>query len=254
MNILISNDDGFNSKGIEVLIKNVSKKHNVFVVAPDRERSAVSHKITLTNPIRVNRIADNFYTTDASPADCIKISFLGIIKESIDLVISGINHGPNMGLDVFYSGTVAVAREGVMKGVPGIAFSLDSYDQDGDFEYAAGFINQIIDLLSPAFNINSRFKPLFNVNFPKYGPYKGFKFTRLGFRVYREMLIEHKDPMGNPYYWIGGELPTHNPRENSDFDAVKNGFVSITPLAIDISDYRMLEKIKSVIDTSKLAI
>ncbi|MCX8031758.1 MAG: 5'/3'-nucleotidase SurE, partial [Thermodesulfovibrionales bacterium] len=119
MNILISNDDGFKSRGIQLLMEEVAKKHSIFVVAPDRERSAVSHKITLTSPIRVNKVSENVYTTDASPADCIKIAFLGIIKEKIDLVISGINHGPNMGVDVFYSGTVAVAREGVMKGVPG---------------------------------------------------------------------------------------------------------------------------------------
>jgi len=240
VNIFISNDDGISSRGINLLINEVAKKHNVFVVAPDRERSAVSHKITLTSPIRVTKISNYIYTTDASPADCVKIGFLGIIKEKIDLVISGINSGANMGIDVFYSGTVAVAREGVMKGVPGIAFSLDTYDSDGDFEYAANLVNDIIEHLSPFFNNSSEFKPLFNVNFPKKGPYKGFKFTRLGFRVYREELLEYKDPMGKPYYWIGGQLPTHSPRENSDFDAVKSGYVSITPLAIDITDYELL--------------
>lgn len=242
MTILLSNDDGYNSYGLQELKRTLAKIAKVYVVAPDRERSAVSHKITLTQPIRITQMDEQDFVTDASPADCVKLAFLGIVKEKIDLVISGINYGPNMGIDVFYSGTVAVAREGVMKGVPGIAFSLNSFDRKGDFSYAAEAAAQIIPQIYPEMNPYS----LFSINFPQNAPYKGVKLTRLGFRVYKEALIEHQDPMGKPYYWIGGEIPSHNPRKGSDFEAVYDGFVSVTPLTLDITDYKSLSEVNDV--------
>lgn len=241
MTILLSNDDGFSSPGLQELRKTLSKIAKVYVVAPDRERSAVSHKITLTQPIRITQVDETAFVTDASPADCAKVAFLGIVPEKIDLVVSGINNGPNMGIDVFYSGTVAVAREGVMKGVPGIAFSLNSFGKQNDYKAAAKAAPQIIQQLEPYFESHS----LFNVNFPKDAPYKGVCFTRLGFRVYKEKLIENKDPMGMSYYWIGGEFPSHHPRKGSDFEAVQKGYISVSPLTLDITDYRNLSEYQS---------
>jgi len=242
MVILLSNDDGYSSPGIQLLKKSLSKIAKVYMVAPDRERSAVSHKITLTQPIRIHEVEENTFVTDASPADCIKVGFLGLVKEKIDLVVGGINNGPNMGIDVFYSGTVAVAREGVMKGVPGIAFSLNSYNRQNDFSEAAETAPKIIS------QMESFLKPyrLFNINFPEKAPYKGVRFTRLGFRVYQEKLIQNQDPMGMSYYWIGGELPTHNPRKGSDFEAVSDGYISVTPLNLDISHYKCLTEMNGV--------
>lgn len=239
MIILLSNDDGYSSYGLQELKKALSAFARVYVVAPDRERSAVSHKITLTQPIRITELEKDVFMTDASPADCVKLAFLGIVKEKIDLVVSGINYGPNMGIDVFYSGTVAVAREGVMKGVPGIAFSLNSFDRTGDFSYAANCAAQIVQQVYPEMTPYS----LYNVNFPKDAPYKGVRLTRLGFRVYKEELIELKDPMGKPYYWIGGDMPSHNPRKGSDFEAVYDNYTSVTPLNLDITDYKSLSEL-----------
>lgn len=249
MVILLSNDDGYQSKGIQELKKSLSSIAKVYLVAPDRERSAVSHKITLTQPIRITRLDETSFITDASPADCVKAAFLNIVPEKIDLVVSGINYGPNMGIDVFYSGTVAVAREGVMKGVPGIAFSLNSFHKNLDFVEAAARAPEIVQRFFPLMQPHS----LLNVNFPENGPYRGIKTTRLGFRVYKEKLVEQKDPMGMPYYWIGGELPSHEPRKGSDFEAVYDGYVSVTPLTLDITDYRALSDFSAVQENSGAA-
>lgn len=242
MTILLSNDDGYSSPGLQELKKTLSAIAKVYVVAPDRERSAVSHKITLTQPIRITEVGKNEYVTDASPADCVKVAFLKVVPEPIDLVVSGINNGPNMGIDVFYSGTVAVAREGVMKGVPGIAFSLNSFKKNNDYKKAAEAAAQVVEFLKPHLKAHS----LFNVNFPENPNFKGVKFTRLGFRVYQEQLIENHDPMGMPYFWIGGELPTHHPRKGSDFEANQEGYISITPLKLDISDYKELSELNEL--------
>lgn len=236
MLILLSNDDGYISAGIESLYTSLSKIARVIMVAPDRERSAVSHKITLTSPIRITQIGKDRYITDASPADCVKVAFLKLVEEKIDLVVSGINMGPNMGTDVFYSGTVAVAREGLINGVPGVAFSLNSFSKKIDFEYAGDYARKIIEKCSSYLTGPS----LLNVNFPDEPHYKGVKFTQLGFRVYQEKLVENHDPMGRPYYWIGGDFPTHHPLPGSDFEAVHSGYVSITPLTLDITDYKAL--------------
>ncbi len=242
MKILLSNDDGFMSSGINSLKKELSDLGRIFMVAPDKERSAASHKITISHPIRINKIENDVYITDANPADCIKVAFLQIVKEKIDLVISGINIGPNMGTDVFYSGTVAAAREGAFNGVAGIAFSLDCFDVSYNFTYAASIAKKIIVSLKPYL------KPglLLNVNFPLQIPYKGIKFTFLGERIYNEKLIENKDPMGRPFYWIGGDVPTFNPIEGSDFEAVHEGYVSITPLILDTTNHSELEELKNI--------
>jgi 5'-nucleotidase len=242
MTILLSNDDGYSSPGLQMLRKTLSSIAKVYVVAPDRERSAMSHKITLNHPIRIHQIEEDVFVSDASPADCVKAGFRGIIPEKIDLVVSGINNGPNMGTDVFYSGTVAVAREGVMQGVPGIALSLNSFLKEKNYQAAAEAAPGIIEQMMPHMN-----KPrLFNINFPETSPYRGIKITRLGFRVYKEKLIKNTDPMGNPYYWLGGELPGHNPRKGSDFEAIQEGYISVTPLTLDITNYRLLAKLNEL--------
>lgn len=242
MVILLSNDDGYSSLGIQALRKSLSTIAKVYVVAPDKEQSAVSHKITFNEPIRIKQIDDTTFTTDASPADCVKAAFLHLVPEKIDLVVSGINHGPNMGTDVFYSGTVAAAREGAIKGVPGIAFSLNSFQKNLDFLpaalWASKIVSQFYELLLP--------KHVLNVNFPffenkKDQDFLGVKITKLGKRVYQEKIIQQEDPMGNPYYWLGGDLPIHSPCQGGDFDAVEQGFVSATPLSLDMTDYKTLD-------------
>ncbi len=241
MVVLLSNDDGFESAGLKALEKAFSRIAKVYVVAPDGERSATSHKITLNHPIRITKVSDQHFITDGSPADCVKAAFLKLIPEKIDLVISGINKGPNMGTDVFYSGTVAVAREGVLNGVPSIAFSMNSFELNQNFEKAALYGVEIVETLLPELNENT----LLNINFPKSDSFKGFKYTKLGLRVYREKLVEYKDPMGRPYFWIGGELPTHSPKKGSDFEAVQNQYVSITPLSLNATDEDEMNRLSS---------
>lgn len=241
MVILLSNDDGYSSLGIQALRQSLSTIAKVYVVAPDKEQSAVSHKITFNQPIRIKQIDETTFTTDASPADCVKAAFLHLVPEKIDLVVSGINHGPNMGTDVFYSGTVAAAREGAIKGVPGIAFSLNSFQKNLDFLSAALWASKIVS------QFYKQLQPghILNVNFPffenaKSQDFLGVKITKLGQRVYQEKFIQQYDPMGNPYYWLGGDLPIHNPCPGSDFEAVEQGFISATPLSLDITDYNIL--------------
>ncbi|MBU8932774.1 MAG: 5'/3'-nucleotidase SurE [candidate division Zixibacteria bacterium] len=238
--ILITNDDGYYSDGITALFKALDKVADVFMVAPDREQSASSHSLTLNRPLRVHRLDRQRYTTDGTPTDCVMLALhLLFKKKQPDMIISGINHGANMGDDVTYSGTVAAAIEGSIIGVPSIAVSVVGWEPGLPMNRAAAFVVKLIDLhdrmeLDPAVFLN--------VNLPGDNgrPYRKFEFTRQGIRHYKDVIIKKTDPRGKPYYWIGGHPKWENTR-GSDYEAVKRGVVSITPLRLNFTDSESLE-------------
>ena len=238
MNILLTNDDGINGEGLIVLKEALEKIEgvNLNVIAPDRERSACSHSITVFEPLILKEVDHQTYTLNGSPADCVKIALDGFLKNQIDLVLSGINNGPNMGIDVYYSGTAAGAREAVFHSVPGVAFSIDGYTHEKQFESACHYALKVIDQVRQ----NKLTEGVYlNVNFPNIPKEKvnGFEITCLGKRVYQDQVIERETPFGSKYFWIGGELPAYHFKENSDFMAVENQKVSITPLQLDVTCY-----------------
>ncbi|HYM80795.1 MAG TPA: 5'/3'-nucleotidase SurE [Candidatus Limnocylindria bacterium] len=238
MNILVTNDDGIHAPALGPLRRELEPLGNVTVVTPDRDRSATSHSLTLHRPLRIHRHEGNRFSIDGTPTDSVLIAFNGLLPEKPELVVSGINHGPNMGEDVFYSGTVAAAIEGAMQGVPAIAVSLVTRDL-ADFEEPARFVARLAEQvlrrgLPP--------KGVLNVNLPHrpWAQIEGVQLTRLGTRVYSDSLIEKVDPRGRAYYWIGGEKPVWESHEGTDFHAVEHGYISVTPLVLDLSDYRAM--------------
>ena len=234
--ILISNDDGINSEGLHKLNETLKDLGEVFVVAPDRDQSAVSHSLSLYRPLRIEQISDNVYTVDGTPTDCVNIAVNGILKDrKIDIVVSGINKGENLGDDITYSGTVSAAMEGALLGVPSIAVSLAT-KVDFNFEAAAYYSKLIAEYV-----LRSNLPPatILNVNVPHMpkGDIRGVLVTRQGKRVYGEPIVEKVDPRGKKYYWIGGYELGSVDIENSDITAVKNGYVSVTPVSLDLTDY-----------------
>ena len=236
MNILITNDDGIHAPALVALQHALSEIGAVTVVVPDRDQSATSHSLTLHRPLRIHRHDGNRFSVDGTPTDCVLIAWHGLLEHKPDLVVSGINHGPNMGEDVFYSGTVAAAIEGAMQGVPAIAASLVTRET-ADFVEPARFIR---DLASEVMRRGSSGKQVLNVNLPHrpWSEVRGVRFTKLGTRVYTDTLIEKTDPRGRAYYWIGGREPVWQADEGTDFQAVSEGYISVTPLALDLTDYR----------------
>jgi 5'-nucleotidase len=238
MNILVSNDDGVHAPALLALKEALAPLGKVVVVTPDRDQSATSHSLTLHRPLRIHRHEGDRYSIDGTPTDSVLIAFNGLLSERPDLVISGINHGPNMGEDIFYSGTVAAAIEGAMQGVPAIAASLVTREPT-DFVEPAKFIArlaaQVIERGLPA-------KGVLNVNLPHrpWADIQGVRLTRLGTRVYQDMLIEKTDPRGRAYYWIGGEQPVWESQDGTDFHAIEHGYISITPLSLDLTNYRAM--------------
>jgi 5'-nucleotidase len=244
MEILVTNDDGIHAEGLRVLADAVRPLGKVTIIAPDREQSATSHSLTLHRPLRIRRIADGILTVDGTPTDCVLLGVHGYLERKPDLVVSGINHGPNMGNDVFYSGTVAAASEGAFLGIPSVAISLSTWDATS-FEPAGRIAKRLVsDLVAlgvPAWKC-------VNVNIPP-GPYeaiKGIRVTRLGTRVFRDTIVEKTDPRGKRYYWIGGEDPTWAHDEASDFAAVSEGYVSVTPLSFELTDYKGIVDLESM--------
>ncbi|MCL4244399.1 MAG: 5'/3'-nucleotidase SurE [Candidatus Dadabacteria bacterium] len=241
--ILISNDDGINSEGLHKLHETLGDLGEVFVVAPDRDQSAVSHSLSLYRPLRIEQISDNVYTVDGTPTDCVNIAVNGILKDrKIDIVVSGINKGENLGDDITYSGTVSAAMEGALLGVPSIAVSLAT-KVDFNFEAAAYYSKLIAEYV-----LRSNLPPatILNVNVPHMpkGDIRGILVTRQGKRVYGEPIVEKVDPRGKKYYWIGGYELGSLDIENSDIAAVKSGYVSVTPISLDLTDYGFLDKLR----------
>ena len=238
MMILITNDDGINAPALGRLRTELAALGRVVVVAPDRDQSATSHSLTLHRPFRIHRHGEDMYSVDGTPTDCVVTVFYGLLDRTPDLVISGINHGPNMGEDVFYSGTVAAAIEGTLQGATAIAASLATR-RPADFEEPARFVARL------AKTVLERGLPrrrMLNVNLPHrpWDEIRGVRVTRLGSRVYRDTLVRKTDPRGRDYYWIGGEDPVWEPRPGTDFHEVSDGWISITPMVLDFTEERAL--------------
>ena len=244
--ILVTNDDGVFAPGLFALVEEMRKLGRVTVLAPDRNWSGGGHVKTLDRALRIRevRLADGTqaFAGDGAPSDCVALATLGFFKEPVDLVVSGINAGANLGHDVTYSGTVTAAMEAVIAGVPGIAVSLEVMDnltQEIDYapasRAAAKVVRQVIE------NGLSQ-EILLNVNVPSLPADKirGITLTRQGLRVYHSRLDERSDPRGNPYYWIGGDAPTGVPERGTDVGALAEGYVSVTPLQLDLTAYRAL--------------
>ena len=250
--ILITNDDSFEAKGLEVLIDAVKELGEVYIVAPAYHKSACSHALTITKPLRFIEISKNFYKLDdGTPADCVYLSMDKLFSEiKPDIVLSGINHGANMGEDVNYSGTVAGAFEGAIHNIPSIAFSqiLKSYDNpptEVNWDNAKKVANYLTKKVLDG-KIKIPHREILNVNIPNTKEIKGYKFTKLGYRLYGFDAHKHFNPRGEEYYWIGLHPLKFKEEENSDFNAIKNGYVSITPLKLDITSYETLKELENI--------
>jgi len=240
MNILISNDDGILARGLSLLGEAAGDLGRVTVVAPDREQSATSHSLTLHRPIRATRRADGAYQVDGTPTDCVLLALDALMPEKPDFVFSGVNHGPNMGEDVLYSGTVAAAMEGLAAGIPSVAISYGSFDLEHLESHRAGLTRLLQGIVAvESFPRDT----LLNVNLPAIpgDQVKGVKVTHLGSRVFHEEVARMKDPWGRDIYWIGGGHVTWSGGADSDFRAVGEGFISVTPLHVDMTNYDLLE-------------
>jgi 5'-nucleotidase len=234
MHFLVTNDDGIQSPALAQLRAHLSALGRVTVIAPDRNQSATSQALTLHRPLRIRALDDHTYSVDGTPADCVLVAFHGKLVEPPTFVVSGINHGPNMGEDVFYSGTVGAAIEGALQGVPSIAASLVTRAVTDFAEPAAmvaGLVRQLLARGVPP-------RMLLNVNFPfrPRAEIAGLQVTRLGSRVYEDTLVRKVDPRGHDYWWIGGEDPVWRREPGTDFHAVHSGFVSVTPMHMDLTD------------------
>lgn len=233
MLILLTNDDGTDSDGLLALKEELSKRHEVWVVAPERERTCVGHAITLHKPLRLKEIANGIYSTNGTPVDAVYLGVKVLLPRRPDLVISGINKGPNMGQDVTYSGTVAAAKEGAFLEIPSMAISLCAR-KDFLFEEAAQVAGKIVDMLAGK---NLPKAAFLNINVPNL-PRKDIAdivVTRLGKRIYNETVITRVDPRGEKYYWIGGEGDHFELVEGTDFHAIESGCISVTPLCLDVT-------------------
>ena len=250
MHILVTNDDGVTAPGLLALAQAMRPLGKVSVLAPDRNWSASGHVKTLHRPLRVKEVtlADKSpaLTSDGAPSDCVALALLGLLDEKVDLVVSGINPYANMGHDVTYSGTVTAAMEAVIAGIPGIAFSLASDENSAQEEYIpAGHVAYRV--VKAAIRRGLYKDLLLNVNIPNLPEeaINGVRITRLGLRVYRDALDHRLDPRGRSYYWIGGDVPTGVPDEGTDFGAIADGFVSITPLQLDMTAYPAAQELST---------
>jgi 5'-nucleotidase len=239
--ILISNDDGIRARGIETLIAAVADLGELLVVAPDREQSAMSHAISLDRPLRVSEVGPGRFSVDGTPADCMYLACIHIAGRKPSLCISGINHGYNLGSDFFYSGTVAAAVEAAIRGVPAFAISLQRGPKTG-FQVAADFARALsLAILGEGLPA----KALLNVNVPNVEgkPVRGYQWTRLGERVYRDQVEVRQDLRGRRYFWIGGPELDVEDVPGSDVTAVRDGLVSVTPLDLDLTSHGLLDKL-----------
>jgi len=231
--ILVTNDDGIYSEGIRKLAQALRPLGEIIIVAPDREQSAASHALTLNRPLRLLQLEENEWIVDGTPTDCVNLAVLKLMKDNRpDIVVSGINFGPNLGDDVTYSGTISAAFEGALLNIPSLALSAlvgEHFSFDRCAEFAAELTRYVLEQpRDPGI--------ILNVNFPV-REFRGVRITRLGKRVYSEGVIERLDPRGRKYYWIGGDPPTWHPGEGTDF-------VSITPLHLDLTHHDSISRLK----------
>lgn len=248
LKILVSNDDGIYAEGIFTLVKELSKIAKVFVVAPDRERSATAHAITMHKPLRAEKVEIfgpevTAFKINGTPSDCVKLALDALLEEPPDFVISGINRGPNLGTDVIYSGTVSAAIEAAIYGIPAIAASVTAYEEIS-FEYPAEFIRKLCGSIK-----NKEFPKdsLLNVNIPNLEreKIKGIMITHLGTRKYKNCFHKRCDPRGKDYFWLAGEVIEDLLDIDSDVWAVKNGYISITPIHFDLTKYELIDTLKT---------
>lgn len=246
MRILLTNDDGIYAKGMYSLYLELVDKHQVVIVAPESEQSAVGHALTLYNPLRVKKIKRNGgfygYGVNGTPADCVKIAFHEIMKSPPDMVISGINLGPNVGINVLYSGTVSAATEGAILGIPSIAISLNTY-KDPDFGFASSFTKRLVELIHKNGLTNG---VCLNVNIPavEREMIRGIAITRQGTSRFMERFEKRIDPRDNTYYWQAGEAPVRDEDEDTDIKALANHMISITPLQYDLTCHKEIEHLR----------
>jgi 5'-nucleotidase len=239
MRLLLTNDDGIHSDGIKALIQELDGAHEVWVVAPAAEASGGSHSITLHDALKIRRLSDRRFSCRGTPADCVMIALLGLVPADIDLVISGINHGPNLGTDILYSGTAAGARQGALMGVPSVALSVGSYGPPFDFQEAARFAARNLE----SFQELGTDDHFLNINFPVSGT-RGAK-TTITFpsrRIYRMELHTYDAPDGDQYCFVGGALPEAHPEEGSDCMVVSQGRISISPIHAHPRNWATIEE------------
>lgn len=249
--ILVTNDDGVTAPGLLALVSALRCLDDVevTVLAPDKNWSASGHVKTMSRPLRLMQtiLADgsSAWAADGAPSDCVALALMGALEREFDVVVSGINPNANVGLDVTYSGTVTAAMEASIHGKPGFAVSIDAPEHHQgvlDFEKAAAIAAYVIERLWQGRESQTN-APIWNINVPysQDGEYAGILFTRQGTRLYLDELIERVDPRGVPYYWIGGDPPTGLVEDGTDYGAIKQGFVSVTPLKMEMTDYTALE-------------
>ncbi len=239
MKILLSNDDGYHAEGLAVLAREVSLLAETVIVAPDRNQSGSSHSLTLDAPLRVSKTKDGIHYVSGTPTDCVHLAITGLLEVEPDMVVAGINHGANLGDDVLYSGTVAAAIEGRFLGLPAIAVSLVG-DAPVHFDTAAKAVCTLIRRLE---NHPLPADTILNVNVPDcpYADLRGFQATRLGFRHRAEPVVKSMDPKGHPIYWVGPAGASQDSGPGTDFNAVREGYVSVTPIQTDLTRYDTIE-------------
>ncbi len=244
MRFLCSNDDGILAYGLECLVRAAKQIGDVTVVAPDREQSATSHSLTLHHPLRAIQRGENRYQVDGTPTDCVMLAIEMLMPEKPDFVLSGINHGQNMGEDVLYSGTVAAAMEGLALGIRSIALSYAGRDFFADTSRLEELVQILVPLLRHITGLDLPADTLLNVNIPPVpaAQIKGVKLTRLGRRVYSNSIRPMQDPWGRPIYWIGGGEVTWAGDDRSDFQAIRDGYVSVTPLHLDLTHHARFDE------------
>jgi 5'-nucleotidase len=249
LDILIANDDGIDSVGIQSLARALKKIGQVTVVAPEREQSTMGHALTLHKPVRLFHVHSekgmDQWALSGTPADCVYMGIRWVLKRRPDIIVSGINRGVNVGNDIYYSGTIAAAREGAVLDIPAMACSLDYHYDPGTkekayFDDAANYISGLVPQV-----LKGRLPPncLLNVNFPNlpFSKIKGVKVSRQGFRIYTDAVTEKRDSREKPYYWLGGKYAGFRPIEGSDCEVLDRGFISITPCRIDVTQYEFME-------------
>lgn len=248
MRILLSNDDGYQARGLSLLAQGLADLAEVVIVAPDRNRSGASNSLTLDTPLRVEQVSANVYYVNGTPTDCVHVAITGLLALEPDMVISGINHGANLGDDVLYSGTVAAAMEGRFLGLPALAVSL-VIDQGQHFASALSVVRRLLDHIAR--------EPLprdtiLNINVPDLpeDQMQGIRATRLGFRHKSEPVVKAYDPKGQPVYWIGPAGPGQEAGPGTDFHAIANRCVSVSPIKIDLTDHAGLDRLAGWLSTT----
>jgi len=248
LHILISNDDGIDAIGIEVLAKHLESLARLTIVAPDRDRSGASNSLTLDQPIRILSHRENRYRVAGTPTDCVHLALTGLLDKEPDMVVSGINRGANLGDDVIYSGTVAAAMEGRYLGRPAIAVSLAFNGKPSHFDSAALAVVELIQrlLLDPL-----PADTILNVNVPDlpWAEIKGYEVTRLGHRHRAEPFVLQEDPRGRPVYWIGPPGAEQDAGAGTDFNAIRKGYVSVTPIHVDLTSYQALDSVAQWVES-----